>query len=210
MARETEDWPDAPGGSEGYFRMKDVDDKGATVRILSQALRYSLGWKDKKPVRYAEGEIPPKEAKWDINKFSGDEQRPAFACALAVWSYAKDRVQVWEITQPTIYRQLRDLAGKARWGKLTEYDIEVAKQKVGDKIEYKVTPVPHEPLAESAAREWKMLNATWAGLDALLTGGDPFEGSAAASAQFATKATSSADDSAVEDRFAGDDADIPF
>lgn len=184
MARETEEWPDAPGGSDGYFRMKDLQSggEGAVIRVLSQALRYNLGWSGKKPVRVAEGHPVPTNVKWDTNTYTNEEQRPAFACALAVWSYDKSRVQVWEITQVSIYRQLKALAGNPRWGRLTEYDIEIAKQKNGDKIEYVVTPIPPAPLDEASMREWKMVNAAWAGLDALLKNGDPFEGTVMSSA----------------------------
>ncbi|MEK7705164.1 MAG: hypothetical protein AAB426_09415, partial [Myxococcota bacterium] len=127
MARETwDDMPEAPAsGSEHYFRMKDLKDTKpgnfAVVRILSPFLRYSLGWKNKKPVRYAEGEAIP-DVQWD-NDMNGNPQAPRFAVATAVWDYAKGVVKVWEITQVSIYREIKELASDAAWGIPLEYDL---------------------------------------------------------------------------------------
>lgn len=91
--------------------------------------------------------------------------------ALPVWNYKTARVEVLEITQKTVQKQLAALVYNDEWGSPLNYDVQVIKE--GQKLDtkYSVIPTPKKPLTEE---QKKAIEETPVNLEALFVGGDPF------------------------------------
>ena len=173
------DWlPGTPptSGAGNYLRLKDLmgyPDKSADLRCL---LPFIHGWEvwvtDGKPVRAAERERLPAQSEWRVEEGKRDEPKQFWATA--VWNATKERPQVFSFTQGTIYNQLRALLDNKKWGALDAYDITIKASGEGLKRKYDITPNPKEALPAKAQEEWTALQASWTGLAALYSGGDPF------------------------------------
>lgn len=137
------------------------------LRILGGAISGWEWWTDtpeggRQPNRIKETEIPPVEFAEDVRKF----------LAMPVWNYEQDRIQILEITQSTIQKELMALDRDKDWGDLTKYDIEI--ERIGtekNSTKYRVTP---KPRAEISADIKKAVEAGLPVLEALYVNADPF------------------------------------
>jgi hypothetical protein len=150
----------SPSSSNYYMKFVDGENK---IRILSQPI---LGWEDwveKKPVRFRFNNKPMK---------SHDPIKPVrHFWAFIVWNYNEEQIQILEITQATIKKQLEALTKDADWGAPYFYDIKIMKSGEGLKTEYTVNPLPHKPLNDYIK---KMFEEKPCFLDALFDNADPF------------------------------------
>jgi hypothetical protein len=163
-----------PSGSAGYFKpSKLTEGKPHDIRILGPARAYMLAWKTRRPVRKEYGEAW-REVEFDEKDFNGQPQVPRLAWAFPIFNYDQGIVQVWEVTQSTVRKEFRALAGNKRWGALEGYDISITRTKDGDKTSYSIQPVPPSPLSGDALEAWTVAQACNFSLEALMTGGDPF------------------------------------
>lgn len=136
-----------------------------TFRVISKPLIGWLGWKDKKPHRFATMESAT------ASGIVFDES-PRYFWAVVVWNPEKERPQVLEITQKTVLNAIVALDGNAKWGAPYGYDLTVTKSGSGkDNTSYTTTPNPKEKLSDeikASLKDWKIE------LKNLLTGDDPF------------------------------------
>jgi len=158
---------EVPTTTGNYFKFE----KGANkFRVLSSAIIGYEYWNlEGKPVRLKEyPQVMPKDIRaeedgtFKINHF----------WAFVVYSYSHSRVQVMEVTQKTIMREIKALVSNEDWGDPKGFDITVTKE--GEKFEtkYTVQPSPHKELADDIKEIAK--NADTVKLDALFDGSDPF------------------------------------
>ena len=91
--------------------------------------------------------------------------------ALPVWNYKTEQVEVLEITQKKIQKDLAALVYSDEWGSPLGYDVIVIKEGEGLETKYNAIPTPHKSLTEE---QKKAFAETPVNLDALFTGGDPF------------------------------------
>ena len=135
------------------------------IRILSGAIAGWVFWEDtpeggRRPTRLPLDQNPPVEQAETIKKF----------LAFPVWNYELGRVQVWEVTQATIQRELKAYEKDADWGNLQEYDLEITREG-NDKntTKYRVSPKPKNPLGKDLEEQIELPR-----MDALYKGADPF------------------------------------
>ena len=76
----------------------------------------------------------------------GEESKPRWL--IAVLSRKTGNVMVLEIG-PQVFKQIRDLAKKPKWGDVRGYDIDIVKGPKGSQPLYIVSPEPKEPLEQS-------------------------------------------------------------
>jgi hypothetical protein len=102
MSFISEDFAKANNNAGSYFR--PAKDKTSKVRILSEkGLEGYVCWtEDNKPVRWHW-----KDSKPEANYRDGDKPRKFLA--VAVWNYDDQCVQVWEITQKSVFDALHDI-----------------------------------------------------------------------------------------------------
>jgi hypothetical protein len=158
------------------------------IRILSDAIAGWEYWEDtpeggRKPIRLRLEENPPVEHAEEIKKF----------LAFVIWNYEIEKIQVMEITQASIQRELKAYEKDKEWGDLKTFDLTI--ERTGnDKntTKYRVSPKPHSELGkeiEKAVKEGLPV------LEALFKGENPFE--------FNNDATESLSDKELDQVFKG-------
>lgn len=154
---------DVPSSSGNYMKLEKGTNK---FRILGDIL---LGWKwwtetedgKSSPVRIPYDQSPPVSAAESVKHF----------WAFPVWNYAANKLQVLEITQKGIQRDLRALDRNPKWGEYEGYDITVEKKGEDLATTYSVVPEPPSAL-ESEIK--KAVSEAKINLEALFDNDDPF------------------------------------
>lgn len=160
-----------PKGSSGYMKFEKGVNK---FLILGSAL---VGWEywslEDKPVRVAE---LPEHNPADIRV--GDDGQPEkikHFWAFPVWNYEDERVQVLELTQSTIRREISALVDNDEWGTpVLTYAITVSRE--GEKLttKYTVTPSPAKDIPVEILDAWKEAQDKGFDVSRLMDGGNPF------------------------------------
>jgi len=167
----------AAGGS--YFKVNQIGQalpNPSKVRILGAFTDHTMieGWRafDKNDVpirRKTKEEIPLDEL--GINRF-GQQEKPVLFWAFPVFVFDETNVQVCEIHQVGLMRELERLGNNPSWGDPRLFNISIMKTGAGNRIAYQLTPTrdsfPQEH-AESAG-----LAADSIDLTKLFEGEDPF------------------------------------
>jgi hypothetical protein len=92
--------------------------------------------------------------------------------AVSIFNAETEEIQVWQIRQATIQEALLNLARDEDWGDCREYWLKLTKSGEGMDTKYSVVPAKKAPLSETVAQ---LVEKTPVNLDALFSGGDPFE-----------------------------------
>ena len=155
-----------------YMKLVEGDNN---IRVLSSAVVGFEYWNtENKPVRSREGwdYIPAdckaeKDGSYKINHF----------WAFVVWNYDEKRVQLLEITQKKIMKQMKAFIDNPRWGDPKNYDITITKSGSGFDTEYIVQPNP--PIADADPKILEAFSKKPVNLEGLFDGTDPFGGKGA-------------------------------
>lgn len=146
-----------------YTKVKD----GQTVRLRIISSTITDGWLrwtvEPKPIRWKRNEAEPVRADWK-------DEHPKYMWVLIVWNYNSNQVEVWEITQKQIMKQIEKFANDEDYGHPNAYDLKVSREGTGIETEYSVVARPPEPVDEAVGANFVDLP----NLDALFTGDDPF------------------------------------
>lgn len=151
---------EAPKTGGKYLKLEKGENK---FRILSKPIIGWEDWKDNKPMRSRMNDKPSPH----------DPTRPVkHFWAFTVWCYKTSEIKVMEITQRTIQSAIETLSKDSDWGSPFGYDLKIIRSGEGMETEYQVNPAPHKPLHPNIelAKHNTPIN-----LDALYSGGDPFE-----------------------------------
>ena len=132
------------------------------IRVLSDALAGYEWWEDtdaggRTPKRIPLDGHPPVEFAEDVKKF----------LAFVVWNYEIERLQVLEITQSSIQKELKALEKDKEWKDLKTFDILIERTGVDkNTTKYRVSPKPHSELSkeiEEAKKGLPVLEALFEG-----------------------------------------------
>lgn len=178
------------GGTGGYLNPSKIQ-SGSSVRfalLSDQPLEFYECWGEAedgsvKPFRFSED--PSAE---DIRTEMGDDYtrrqnsdgtapEPAkFAIAAPVYNYEASAVQIMQVTQKTIIRELDGISQMEDYSNLMEHDFVLGKEGSGYKTEYSLRPVPRKKGSD------KDIGGTWAeaqdkgfDINRLMTGENPFK-----------------------------------
>ena len=103
-----------------------------------------------------------------------------FALALPVYNFEAAQVQILQLGQKSIIRELDAISQMPDYDDLTAIDFILGKEGVGLNTEYKVTPVPRKKGADKdITAAWEDSRAAGFDISRLLEGGDPFKEEAA-------------------------------
>lgn len=161
--------------SSGYMKFQNGENR---FRILDKPIVGWLDWENKKPLRFA----------YDNKPAPIDPTKPVkHFWAFVVWNVKEAKVQVLEITQKSIQNAITNLSQDSDWGSPFGYDIKVTKSGSGMDTEYTVNPAPKSPISEEVKNEFK---ATKINLQALFSGGNPFDSAPTKESPKATKKAS--------------------
>ena len=103
-----------------------------------------------------------------------------FALALPVYNFEAAQVQILQLSQKSIIRELDNISQMPDYDDLTAIDFILGKEGAGLNTEYKVTPVPRKKGADKdIAAAWEDSRAAGFDISRLLEGADPFKPEAA-------------------------------
>jgi hypothetical protein len=99
------------------------------------------------------------------------EDKPKQFLAMLVWNYEEKKIQILELTQVGLRKELITLAKDEDWGDPRSYDLKIVRS--GEKFDttYAMTPSPHKKRGEEINTAVKQMDVN---LEALFDGGDPF------------------------------------
>ncbi len=106
---------------------------------------------------------------------SGNTDRAKTFWSVVVWNYQTENIEVLNITQYSIRKELTALTQNKEWGAIDTYNITVTRTKTGSRpadVEYSVNPSPHTEIPQEALDMHKEKQVN---LQALFTNDDPFE-----------------------------------
>jgi len=161
--------------TDNYFKFQ----AGTNVfRVLSDAIVGMEFWKEdtndegeviRKPIRRRMDEpIYPDEIGIDKN---GDPEKIKHFWAFVVYNRKAKAIQILQINQKTIQKELRALDNNPKWGDIKEYDIVITKTGERLKTKYVVQANPKEEIDKDIVKEYENMNIN---LEALFDGKDPF------------------------------------
>ena len=153
-----------------YMKLKDGANR---LRILGSPLIGYEAWTyDKKPVRTPLNK-PFTTVDLDGFKDGLNGEKVVQFWALPVYNFEDRQIQVLVFKQKTIMRELTMLSKSEDWGSPLDYNLTINRIKEGDKISYSVQPAPPKANPKILVDEWNELQKNF-DLEALFTGGDPF------------------------------------
>lgn len=138
------------------------------IRVLSEAIAGYSWWEDtpeggRKPNRIPMTGRPPVEFAESVNKF----------LAFAIYNYEFGKIQVWEVGQTTIQKELKALESDPDWGNLMDFDLEIERTGTDrNTTRYRVTPKPKGELDPEVAKI--VVENGLPNLKGLYEGVDPF------------------------------------
>lgn len=162
---------EAPKAQSGYMSLEQGNNK---FLILDSAIIGYEYWNtENKPVRMKE---EPKDKPKDLRKNDkGEDSKIKHFWAFPVWNFEDGRVQVLEITQSTIQREITNLVNNDDWGTpIMTYAITIHRE--GEKLttNYTVTPSPAKEIPEEIVKTWEEVKGRGFDLSRLYAGGNPF------------------------------------
>lgn len=160
--------------------MKFQEGKNA-IRMMSEIIMGYEYWVDdsenkdkRKPIRVkTEKEVPEEFSKASAGNW---KVRAKYFWAVVVWNYQAETIQILEITQATVQKQLTKFMSNPKWGDSAKYDILIYKTKTGVEardVEYQIMPEPKSKMDKGIVQFYKDLDVK---LEALFEGEDPFAG----------------------------------
>ena len=180
------------GGGGGYLNPSKIQ-SGTSVRfrlLAKEPLCFFEVWAEApdggvKPFRFAE-EPQPEEIDIELGEYvrrsnrDGTGSEPAkFAIACPVWNYDTQKVEVMQLSQKGLIRELDAISQQEDYTDLLAWDFTLGREGSGLSTEYSLRPAPQRK-AEDKAIEAALKEATATGFDItrLLTGGNPFKAEA--------------------------------
>lgn len=99
-----------------------------------------------------------------------------FCLALAVFNFETARVEILQLSQKSLIRELDAISQMPDYDDLTAVDFLLGKEGSGLSTEYKLTPVPRKKGADKdIAAAWEETRSAGFDLSRLLSGEDPFK-----------------------------------
>lgn len=162
-AKKTDDFipEEMTSGSSAYFKLENGENK---LRIISMPVMGWLEWVDKKPIRTPLADGEPEA--------SDDENPPKQFLAMAVIDQKDGNVKIWEVTQKSVMKAIRQLTNNPDWGQPFGFDLNIEKTGEGMKTKYAVTPSPKKALSKDLV---KKAQSKPCALENLFEGEDPWD-----------------------------------
>lgn len=159
-----------------YMKLEKGINKFRIVSSAVVGMEYWVTVEDKqRPVRKHMNEaIPSNEIEIDMKT---NEPKPIrHFWAFVVWNYKQQKVQIMELTQKSIMRQIEAYANNEDWGDPKDYDLTITREGDGFDTEYSVIASPHKVLPKEVL---ETIKNTPVNLEALFAkngrGEDPFK-----------------------------------
>lgn len=175
------------GGNGGYLSATKLGD-GESMRLAILSREPLESWTvwgengdQKKPFRFI-SEPTQEEIAQELGEFKQrnnyegtDIEKPKFSVTVFVWSYAEEKVMVWEIAQRTLIKELDKITQTEDYQDIWSWDIVVSRTGTKKATEYGILPAPQKDALKPQIEEaWAKAQAEGYDLNQLLVGGSPF------------------------------------
>jgi hypothetical protein len=111
-----------------------------------------------------------------VNREGTGVEPMKFALALPVYNYETARVEVLQLSQKSLIRELDAVSQMEDYSDILAIDFLLGKEGSGLNTEYKLTPVPRKKGADKdITAAWSDVRAAGFDIDRLLVGADPFK-----------------------------------
>ena len=170
MTRLPTDYKLQESTGSNYLR---ITEDAQEFRVLASPI---IGWEyfrqdgDKAtPVRQKEAfEWVPADAK--------DDSKPKEFRAFPVWNHTLGKVQIMEITQQSIKKEmLKYIQDEENWGSPFKYDFRISRTGKWKETRYSLTALPKSKFESESDEKGAFELAKGINLDALYSGDDPFK-----------------------------------
>lgn len=164
--------------TKNYLNPSDADENGVTFRVLSNSIVGQEYWitinneqgeSTRKPVRIGATETVAvselEENRW------GKLDIPKYFWAFVIWNVDAKKVQIMNITQKSIRRQIKALLKNEKWGDPHDYDLTLSKTGEGRETEYTIQPNPKEKIDPGIVQMYKDMDID---MEDWRKGEDPF------------------------------------
>jgi hypothetical protein len=176
------------GAGGGYLTLSKLPDGGSVrfAMLSDEPLEFYECWGScdgaSKPFRF-DYEPTPEDITSEMGDFEPREGRGGpgtvdvkFAIAVPVYNYESGKVQVLQITQKSILKELDSISQMEDYEDLLSWDFNISKKGSGLTTEYTVRPVPRKKGAqEHVDAAWLESKSEGFDISRLLTGGNPFK-----------------------------------
>ena len=111
-----------------------------------------------------------------LNREGTGPEAIKFALALPVYNFSTARVEILQLSQKSLIRDLDKISQMSDYEDITAIDFELGKEGSGLNTEYKLTPLPRKKGADKdITAAWADAKAAGFDLTRLLSGDDPFK-----------------------------------
>jgi hypothetical protein len=172
----------------GYLALSKLPDGGSVrfAMLSDEPLEFYECWGTcdgaSKPFRF-DYEPTPEDVTAEMGDFEPREGRGGpgtidvkFAIAVPVYSYDSGKVQVLQITQKSILKEMDSISQMEDYEDLLSWDFSISKKGSGLTTEYTVRPVPRKKGSqEHIDAAWLEAKSEGFDISRLLTGANPFK-----------------------------------
>jgi hypothetical protein len=176
------------GSGGGYLSLSKLPDGGSVrfAMLSDEPLEFYECWGSangaSKPFRF-DHEPTEGDLKVEMGDFEPREGRGGpgtadvkFAIAVPVYAFDAGKVQVLQITQKSILKEIDAISQVDEYTNLLEWDFSISKKGSGLTTEYQVRPLPRKRGSqEHIDAAWIEAKAEGFDISRLLTGGNPFK-----------------------------------
>lgn len=158
-----------------YLVLSKADNGEHKIRILSDPINGWLDWIVEPPVKPGGKDqwTPVRTLPTDKRPPISAEREPIAFWSMVIWNYNENRLVIWDLTQGSIIKKLKELNNSKNFGDPKNYDLIVTKTKSHNgKTTYDILPLPPSPLSE---RIKEFYEKTPVRLGALYENKDPFK-----------------------------------
>ena len=176
------------GTGGGYLSLSKLPD-GGSVRFALLSDEPLEGYEvwgqcngQSKPFRFSQ-EPTPEDVAVELGDFEAREGRGGpgtvdvkFFIAVPVYNYESGKVQVLQITQKSVLKEIDQISQMEDYAELLAWDFTISKKGSGLTTEYTVRPVPRKKGAqEHIDAAWLEAKSEGFDIERLMTGGNPFK-----------------------------------
>ena len=178
----------APGAGGGYLNPSKIQ-SGTSARFAlldDQPLEFFEVWGDGpdgsvKPFRFSE-DPTPEDIEAELGEFTRRQNRDGTApeavkpaLAIPVYNHDTKQVQIMQLTQKSIIRELDSISQMEDYSNLIEWDFVLGKEGNGLNTEYSLRAVPRKKGTDPAIQEaWSEVKKAGFDIPRLLDGTNPF------------------------------------
>ena len=180
----------APGAGGGYLNPSKIQ-SGSSVRFAlldDNPLEFYEVWGDAtdggvKPFRFSNDPTPDdievelgSDYTRRLNRDGTAPEAVKFAIAVPVYNHDTSKVQILQLSQKSIIRELDSISQMEDYSNLLEWDFVLGKEGNGLNTEYSLRAVPRKKNTEPTIQEaWKEVQAGGFDISRLLSGTNPFK-----------------------------------